>query len=306
MKKAKNISGAEELNKFLTEHFDSLEHTDAPFCLKYPFLDWHIEIPVTEKRYKNITKSVKIVRNVKVIEQAMNLLLGNYEEFQHVLSNPPSPWKGTTQDLDLYKNLVARKLSNLLSSSYAYTEHTRQSLHAIKFNPSFGELKSNYITDDYLILEEVRNYAQHVGLPVHRIKFDNNLIDLFIDVEVLKTSKTKNNLLENHTGEEVNVTQILPGYITQLWALHHEIMSKLQTRIASSFDAIESAINEMQNVSQNQKLRHCILVKKTTQDKIPFALIETFITMNYVDILNLYIHENGDLYKNNVCPKPLL
>jgi hypothetical protein len=79
-----------------------------------------------------------------------------------------------------------------LSSSYAYTEHTRQSLHAIKFNPSFGELKSNYITDDYLILEEVRNYAQHVGLPVHRIKFDNNLIDLFIDVEILKTSKTKN------------------------------------------------------------------------------------------------------------------
>jgi hypothetical protein len=88
-------------------------------------------------------------------------------------------------------------------------------------------------------------------------------------------------------------------------------MSKLQTRVASSFDAIESAINEMQNVSQNQKLRHCILVKKTTvkkttQDKIPNAPIETFITMNYVDILNLYIHENGDLYKNNVYPKPLL
>jgi len=73
------------------DYFDNIEHTDAEFYLKYPFIDRVIEKPISYKKYKLLIKSKEISTNTLYIQQAMNLLLGNYIEFHDVLKDVLDP-----------------------------------------------------------------------------------------------------------------------------------------------------------------------------------------------------------------------
>ena len=193
MPRSKVVKGVDEFNKIIKEAFDNINHTDAEFYLKYPFIDWVIEKPIPSKQYKLLLKSKQITTHSLYIQQAMNLLLGNYTELQDVLKHSHNPWSGSINEMDLYKNLLARKLSNLLSSSYSYTQHTEKLYNKIKGSPSFDDFKTQFIKDDLVILEEVRNYAQHTGLPIHNLTLNKEESpQFFVDKDILLENKEKN------------------------------------------------------------------------------------------------------------------
>lgn len=334
MKEGKKIS-LQEFNKILSDYFNSLERTDAPYYLKYPFLDMHIEYPIKGKKFKAITKANKVLHNTLAIQQAMNLLLGNYSELQDLIKVPPDPWKAPNTDIDLYKTMMARKLSNLFSSCYAYTEHSRQLLHEIKSCPSFKSLKKRHITDDCAILEEVRNYTQHFGLPIHRIKFDKNKVELFVSTERMKNAKERNKtIIDKYEDAEVNLTHKLPLYVLKLWELHNEMLNNLTELRESSSKTIQNTIEEMKRISQKDKLAYCDLVEnlqnkhanKSTMRNFVCKVLNIFqalspkrsknksvaqvnnkskinkitISMNVVNLYKLYSDENIILYNNHV------
>ncbi|MFO9703131.1 hypothetical protein SDC03_00210 [Legionella pneumophila serogroup 1] len=290
MAKYKKKLNAEKLNKFLSDYFDGIEHIDAAFYLKYPYLDLIIEVPITEKRYKCINKAKKILQNVLFITQAMNLLLGNYEEYLITIKKVLNPWHEPNGNIDLFKNLVARKLSNLLSSTYAYTEHTRKLYHQVKSSPSFDTFKDQHINNNS-ILEEVRNYSQHTGLPIHQIKFDQNGLEIFVDLVRLKDAKDRNrSLIERCAERVINVTNIMPGYINNLWLLHVEIIECLNKLLLSSDKIIIDAINEIKIISKNSKLDCAILVENKLK------IIEQFISLDSKRLFDLYTRENHAIY----------
>jgi len=273
------------------DYFDNIDHTDE-FYLKYPFIDRDIKQPITDKIYKLLIKSKKISTNSLYIQQAMNLLLENYVEFHEVLKDVRDPWSVSINEFDLYKNLLARKLSNLFSSSYAYTEHTKKLYKMIKKgSPSFDELKKQYIEADLIILEEVRNYAQHTGLPIHNLKLNQDESpQIFVDKQILLENKDKNKgNIESCLNLQILVSQLIPLYIKKLWELHNTITINLKPYLVSSFSQIEDAIAEIKTISKVESLNCCDLIENKR------SIVKTTLSMNIKHLFEHYSKENINL-----------
>lgn len=281
----------------------SKDITNIPYFLSYPFMDWKIHTPITEKEYKNLASAHHKAIYSNQILQIMDIVIENYKEY---ISATTFKLKFKIESYHLKKALISRKLCNLLSSFYAYQELCAKYLHRIRPSPSFKHYKSKFITEKYLILQEVRNYAQHSGIPIHSISFNKNYTKIELSLNILLESKSTNTeILDNYKFNVIELSDLLESYIEALYQMHCEIVSDLPRTMSGLYTIINNAVNDMKNSSNNKVLKEVNLIK--SNKAIPEILQLSIQFQEYFNFFNKKIDRSFRFLRKRIkISKPIL
>ncbi|RUR14262.1 hypothetical protein [Legionella sp. km772] len=288
----KNKTGISQLIERINEFYHSAVHTKSPFYLAYPFMDLvGIEKPIKFKRYKSLLNSRNQNIYANTIAQAMNTLLGNYKEYLDLRQKDIQVL--TNKDINEYSSLIARRICNLLSSCFSYTEYCKTLLPQIISSPTFKAIKEKHINKDScetIILQEVRHYSQHSGAPIHKISFTDGNFNVILYLDMLKKANLdKEKILVSYPNELIDVTQLLPQYIKQLYELHTDIIAAIQTTIDNNYAQICTAISEVQDLipKGKERLSEILLISKSCSKHE-----KHFLTKSNMDAFNYYEKES--------------
>jgi hypothetical protein len=153
-------------------------------------------------------------------------------------------------ELQFYLNRVPQDLNTIYGRASKQTD-------------SFDQCRSKQYESSpaYRVMEALRNYSQHCGLPVHAmiVKFEREDtttgplrrmgLQLFVGIQRLKEDgKFKKTVLPdlepraNRLGY-VNLTPVVREYIEKLCGLHESLRGRIATDVASWDQAILSELN---------------------------------------------------------------
>lgn len=141
------------------------------------------DLPLSEEEFKRIEDAERALLNELTIEQRYDLLVSNFIEFQRAIHSAASEYAVryafAPNDFDRAAAPTNRTLLNFLSSARAYLDQVRISslrdvLPCIE-EVIYTEYNSRVA---YRVMEALRNYSQHRGLPVHTFSFSGEWVDL--------------------------------------------------------------------------------------------------------------------------------
>ena len=166
-------------------------------------------------------------------------------------------------------NLLNRRISNLLSACRQYLDHSKHHISKILGSDKIKEIESyaSYEYDSvlgYRVMESIRNYAQHRGLPIHRcdynskwVKKDEASILLFsvtpyIDIEILqKDKKFKKSILSEllDIDDKHDIRPFVREYIASFGSIHKKIRTLLRLHTTKWEETLNNAIEKFKEVA---------------------------------------------------------
>jgi hypothetical protein len=215
-------------------------------------------ISISKEKYNKIHNARNSLFEVLNIEEKFDILLGNYKEFEQELLNKALDyalysvlnWSSSKGDI----HNIDRKIINLLSACKLYLDSVRQNIKEIyennteiidNFEEKTHEEYDNYL--GYRVLEALRNYAQHNGLPTHHLRYSGHRVDLndenhrikyviipslrITDLE--KDSKFKKEVLNElkNIGETIDIRPLVRQYLESLGRIHNYIRNQLESDV---------------------------------------------------------------------------
>jgi hypothetical protein len=134
-------------------------------------------IDLSEDESDRLLRALNNVQLILSIEEQLELVLGNYLEFEDDLLSMSTRWMvAITPDYQYMareRNVVVnRRFLNLLNACRGYLDHTRHHLNAIQDVPSYLDEFNRYASEEYdthlgyRVMEAMRNYVQHAGFPL--------------------------------------------------------------------------------------------------------------------------------------------
>ena len=149
---------------------------------EYQFLE------VSEDRFAQLVDARRNVLESLYIEEKFTYLIDNYwdleiEALANTARNATLPFRRSSEVIaDIH--LFNRRIINLLTTSRLYIDHTPHHLTAIfgDNSPEEQQFKSRRSTHydnslSYRLLEALRNYVQHRGLPLSGLRRNHRLTD---------------------------------------------------------------------------------------------------------------------------------
>jgi len=135
-------------------------------------------LPISEEVFKSVRDArARSIRAVE-IEEKLDMVLQNYIEYEHellqiTLRNALFATGGWFEFRDIIHD-INRRLANLLSTTRLYLDHLRHDAGPL-FDAAGSDAKAlSAITSEeydgrlgYRVMEALRNYVQHRGLPLH-------------------------------------------------------------------------------------------------------------------------------------------
>lgn len=228
-------------------------------------------VEISEQEYNDISLARKGLFEALYLEEKFDLVTENYFEYEkEILSSSTRFMVFGNQDYEWFqneRNLISRRIINLLSASRLYLDQSVHHLHNIYGNDSTvideveNEKSVQYDTHiGYRTMEALRNYVQHRGFPIHTITFAANVVDAEANAKnrVLYTltplirvfdlendSKFKRTVLEELKliGSEVDVKPLVREYVECLGNLHGKIRELLHKNVSSWESKIFGAID---------------------------------------------------------------
>jgi hypothetical protein len=187
-------------------------------------------LELTQEEYQSIQETRNKLHLSLQIEDNFNIVLENYEEFEHevlgkTLHNllfSQFDWSSFMND----RSTINRRIINLLTTCRLYLDQTPHSLNALYGDNStqkesfISATNQEYDTKlGYRVLEALRNYVQHRGLPIqglgHNLKRPDGIdgpakrmMRLNLDVTKLKgDGKFKQSVISEleQLGEKVDL-----------------------------------------------------------------------------------------------------
>lgn len=166
------------------------------------------------------------------------------------------------------RTLFTRRLMNLFTTGRSYIDHTAhymsqlfedkakaivdiRAIESLKIKKSFG----------YRVIEKLRNYVQHRGLPIHAISFNFNRIDTDNSFKLLFTitpNLTPRYIEEDERfnrevlsemkgkGKDIDIRPLVREYIEVLGNIHADLRKTLHIYISQWEETILSAIDHFQ------------------------------------------------------------
>lgn len=200
-----------------------------------------------------------------VIEEKLVLLLENYEEFEKVLLDSALHrliFRSTSWS-DYISHLYAsnRRLVNLLTACRLYVDHIQHDLNSIYgADCAAGEeiraIKSvQYDTSfAYRVMEALRNYVQHRGLPIHSFGFSgrwhdmpsrvarNSAIPRLSVSRIRKDGGFKQTVLTEleAAGDLVDLRPLVREYVAGIGTIHMAVRQQLASDVAKWDNLFES------------------------------------------------------------------
>lgn len=209
------------------------------------------------------------------IEEKLDIVLENYAEYERELLSltlerslffDPS-WSAVISDI----HTVNRRLANLLTTSRLYIDQVKHDISKIygPESPASHDLREHLRTEHsdklgYRVMEELRNYIQHRGLPTHRIDYpnktsfsrnDDNEIEVgnikwgvtpSLSVDILREDgRLKKSVLDELAGmgNYVPITPLVRQYIEAIGRVHERLRDSTSVDLAEWKERLQSLIN---------------------------------------------------------------
>jgi hypothetical protein len=232
-------------------------------------------VEISEQEYNNISLARKGLFEALYLEEKFDLVTENYFEYEkEILSSSTRFMVFGNQDYEWIqneRNLISRRIINLLSASRLYLDQNEHHLNNIygKDSAVIAEVHDDKATQydthiGYRTMEALRNYALHRGFPIHSVTFTANVVDAeakarnrvlytltpFIRVSDLENDSTfKRSVLEELKlmGGEVDVKPLAREYVECLSNLHGKIRELLRKNVLSWESEIFGAIERFKS-----------------------------------------------------------
>lgn len=228
------------------------------YCIRGSDSDGSYSISITEKELVKAQKCKKRLLKALGIEEKFNIVLENYLEYEKELLDVTLR-KAISFDMSDSRDIIHsmnRRLVNLLSTCRMYLDQVPQDIGSLLgqdsvVRESFQDQRSEEYDSrlGYRVMEALRNYVQHRGLPVHLISYKSSWIDpesdedsrhrrqrtiIKINVDRLEEDKEfKKSVVEESRsiGSQVNLKPLVREYITGLMEAHQVIRKELEQHL---------------------------------------------------------------------------
>jgi hypothetical protein len=239
------------------------------FAIIYDGTDF-VDVEVGERDYHDARDCRSFFLTKNKIEEKFNLVLENYIDLERELlsiSFMKAVQFGVSwsEGADL-RQVVNRKLSNLLSSCRAYLDQTRRALkhrYGSRSDQLVGfkeETHSQYESRlGYRLMEGLRNHAQHCELPVSSITLSKhreprkgadriNSIRISASLDDLRSAgKVKNDVLDEVAVENdsIHLSPYVRDYVTGLIKVQMRVRALLKDETKNQLAAFERLVGKM-------------------------------------------------------------
>lgn len=240
---------------------------DNGYFLAIRAMGRHHRVEIDQARFEQIQEAWANLRHVVYLEESWDAVIQNYLDLEKGLLDAAA--RHMILSMYDYQNFqdirlaFAVKLANLLSSCKAYLDQTPQHLNELE--PQCGEsvvfrLATNREYDGrfgYRLMEALRNYSQHAGLPLHGASYDARRkegeeegmlqfsVATHVMVDRLKSDKAfKQAVLKDVTAEKLPAEPLVRDYIEGLSSIHMELRQLLKDRAEGWMKITRDAIIE--------------------------------------------------------------
>ncbi|MFC1481076.1 hypothetical protein ACFL6E_02390 [Candidatus Neomarinimicrobiota bacterium] len=248
---------------------NELNSRKYPKCYLIGNFQEPIFIPISDELFKQVRLAKKNLSATILIEHAYNYAMENYLEFEReILHATAHDLVFTMRDEEEYRNIshnIGRRIENHLSTIRSYRDISKKLTSAI-----FGRKSKEYIahcvsfdkaltsSKYYAVVENLRNYSQHVGKVFTNLIFKGNWIDIDdansklrrmlvpqLSVDTLR--KDRNNkppVSEMKSGQIIDLREYIRGHLEIMWEIHSGLRNRHKDHLLEWEATIES-ISEM-------------------------------------------------------------
>lgn len=281
-------------------------------------------LELTDDEFREIIDATRNVLEAKNIEEKYNIVIDNYVEFESDLLNMALEQMAFTnfgwrpENNDIFK--LNRRLANLLTTTRLYMDQVPHNLNSI-YGKGVGHvakvkaaMSAEYDSNlGYRVLEALRNYIQHQGLPIFSVTYDrhmcrklrgnqilNNVIPYIEVSELRNAGDFKKSVLKEleALGDKVDIRPFVRVYI--------ESIGKIQKAIR---DLIEQDIGRWRNVILSTEERYrgtgdkeLIGLGLIVQNDVGESLQQLHVNQSVLQRRDWLISKNGAFirFSNNV------
>lgn len=227
-------------------------------------------IDISGEEYRNIKLAKENLLEMVFIEEKFDVVIENYLELEIEIMEISARYM-VLRNLSYTryyneKNLINRRLINLLSACRSYLDHTKHHLHNIFGKDSeivkeIEEFKNQQYDQcfGYRVMEALRNYVQHRGFPIssltnimrsiesesgNRILF--SLTPHIYPGDLEEDKDFKKPVLEElkSSGDKIDIKPLIRDYIASLGSVHEKIRAVLKDDIYCWTQTILTAMDQ--------------------------------------------------------------
>lgn len=249
---------------------------------------------ITNEQFNNIKSAKENLVKMLYIEEKFNFIVENFLDLEHDLLKVTLNkvyFQSYTLDWSLSVSeihLINRRLINLLTTTKLYLDQITHDINMISHGiPEFTEqikIKTNNQYDNvlgYRVMEALRNYVQHRGLPVHVLSYNSKSLDenQFLEEDIMETEhsispmirladlekdgKFKKTILNElkELGSKINIKNYTREYIESLFQIHKFLrdtlnvdVQKWETIINNAFSIHTHKYNDLKMIVIGEQL----------------------------------------------------
>lgn len=241
------------------------------YLLKIHALGNFPEIEIDKNRYDSIYRAKEALSNGLAMEEKYEILISNYLEFEEqMLSYAAQSMIRRPYDYEDFFQVRMDfniRLVNLLTAARLYKDQLHRHVRAIK--PEIPTIKDDIKklfskeydqNPEYRFIEELRNYVQHRGIPVHwtqhNVYSDDSgkerlliySMELASQKEYLKEDKDFKKKVLEELPEKVDLKIATRVYIESTSRVHCSARNLVEQTLKESRSIIECARDEYKKV----------------------------------------------------------
>ena len=232
------------------------------YSLHALILDKNPDIPLDEREFLNLKKAKECLTHALVLEEAFDLLLGNYRDLElETLSSAVMHMTSSRHDYEDFfeiRTSINRRLVNLLTSTRMYLDQHPQRLKRIGADPADAKLVCSKAYDDffeYRFMEALRNHAQHAGLAVHGVTLSSSWLPPgerahlqfstipYASKKVLEEDKTFKKKVLYECPEKVPLLFAARTYVGCISTIHKKVRELIEPFVSAARSLFEDAIS---------------------------------------------------------------
>lgn len=235
-------------------------------------------IPIKGEDFAKAQECKEKLLKALEIEEKFNIILENYLEYEKELLDVTLQ-KAISFDMSDTRDIIHRidrRLINLLSTCRLYLDQVPQDIRTMLgrdsvARKSFQDQRSKEYDSrlGYRVMEALRNYVQHRGLPVHLISYKSSWVEpiteedsrhrrqrtvIKINVDRLEEDGSfKKSVFEElkNRGPQVNLKPLVREYITGLMKVHQLLRNELEQHLGQWDRAILDLVKRFRTETES-------------------------------------------------------
>ena len=146
------------------------------YCISRPILGRSTETLITKEDYQRHVQARDLLSRHLEVEQRYDLLVENYLELQASMHSSIVGYAmrmpTAEADFDQFTRPIHRTLFNFLASARAFLDQVRLYTEVSEKPEMSAAISTEYDRRlSFRVMEALRNYAQHLSLPIHSFAF---------------------------------------------------------------------------------------------------------------------------------------